>query len=124
VGKMSQEDLTTSKLKKFVIEVDENEPCERWDATNACCKLGSRTNWRCQGDLIKRPEWCSLQELDPLDPITLAIDMFEECDRWAVMALGKYIHKAHMFETELSVDTVYQHQQKIRIVLAKLQELR
>ena len=54
------------------------------------------------------------------DPLPLAISMLEECDRWACEALSKYIHKIGMFETELSVNDVYVHQQKIRIVLKKL----
>ena len=57
---------------------------------------------------------------DILDPIPLAISMLEECDRWAASALSKYIHKEHILQTDLGVDTVYEHQQKIRIVIDKL----
>lgn len=57
---------------------------------------------------------------DLTDSIPLAISMLEECDRWACHALTKYIHKINMLETELSLDDVDAHQQKIRIVIKKL----
>jgi len=52
-----------------------------------------------------------------LDPITLAISMLEDCDRFACDALTKYVHKIDIFQTDLSLDQVYEHQQKIRITI-------
>jgi hypothetical protein len=54
---------------------------------------------------------------DLLNPVSLAIDMLKECDRWACHALVAYVHKEHLFQMDLSVETVSLHQQKIRIVI-------
>ena len=60
------------------------------------------------------------EELGLVDTLLLAISMLEDCDRFACDALTKYVHKVTMFQTDLSIDQVYEHQQKIRIVIKKL----
>jgi hypothetical protein len=60
---------------------------------------------------------------DLLDPQRLAIDMLKECDRWACKALLAYVHKQHLFDmSHLNIDKIYEHQQKIRIVIEKLEQ--
>lgn len=71
-------------------------------------------------------ETCPYKEMSqdevpsPIDPIPLAISMLEDCDRFACDALTKYIHKIHMWQTDLKIDDVDEHQQKIRIVIKRL----
>lgn len=55
-----------------------------------------------------------------VDTLLLAVSMLEDCDRFACDALTKYAHKTHMFQTDLSLDQVYEHQQKIRAVINKI----
>ena len=52
--------------------------------------------------------------------LPLVIAMLEDCDKFAVDALIKYIHKSDMLQTDLNIDEVYEHQQKIRIIVKKL----
>ena len=45
-----------------------------------------------------------------------------EADRFAGEALVKYIHKPSMFATELSIDDVYNFQQKVDIIRKMIKE--
>jgi len=65
---------------------------------------------------------------DDINNIELAIDMLKEADLFACDAFSMYAHKTSIFDNRkcnngLSLfEATYQHQQKLRIVVKRLEE--